>query len=152
MTSSTHGKAVLNLVLEILQAAPKLQLKGDKFTQDIGLTSSRWWCLVHVSDNDGRLTVADIARRMNLQRQTVQRFAEALVENDMVFYGENPDHKRARLLSITEKGKRALATVEQRELAWAENTINDLGAEDIQATINTLSRLRDEITEQFGGR
>lgn len=149
MTSSSHGKAVIDLVLEILKTAPKLQLKGDKLTQDIGLTSSRWWCLVHVSESDGALTVADIARRMNLQRQTVQRFAEALFENDMIRYGDNPDHKRARLLSITEKGKSALATIEERELQWAESTATSIGANDIQTTIDTLTTLRDEITEKF---
>jgi len=152
VTSSPHGKAILDLVLEILKTAPKLQIKGDKLTQDTGLTSSRWWCLVHISESDGELTVADVARRMNLQRQTVQRFAEALVENDMIRYNDNPDHKRARLLSITTKGKSALATVEERELAWAENTLDAIGTDDIQTAIHTLTTLRDEIIAKYGNR
>jgi len=152
VTNSPHGKAILDLVLEILKTAPKLQIKGDKLTQDIGLTSSRWWCLVHISESDGGLTVADVARRMNLQRQTVQRFVEALFNNEMIRYHDNPDHNFLRDSATTEKGKEALVTIEERELQWAEGSATSIATEDIQTAINTLTTLRDEITAQYGSR
>ncbi|CAH0992119.1 hypothetical protein SIN8267_02235 [Sinobacterium norvegicum] len=152
MSTSPGGKAVLDLVFEILKTAPKLQLKGDKLTQDTGLTSSRWWCLVTIAENDGSLSVADIARRMNLQRQTVQRFTDALAKSEMITYTENPDHKRARHLSMTDKGKAALVTVKKRDNDWAENTAGAVNSDDIETTIRTLTALRDEITAQFTER
>ncbi|WP_159931023.1 MarR family winged helix-turn-helix transcriptional regulator [Oceanicoccus sp. KOV_DT_Chl] len=146
MSSSAHSKLVLDLVLEVLQLAPKLQLKGDRMTKDLGLTSSRWWCLVHVAEANGELTVADVARRMNLQRQTVQRFADALVDSGMIAYSVNPDHKRARLLSITEDGEAALTTIEQRELIWAKNVAASLGTHEIESAVKALAAIRGDLT------
>lgn len=145
VTHSAHTQAVLDLVLEVLKTAPKLQIKGDKMTEDLGLTSSRWWCLVHIAEASGELTVADVARRMNLQRQTVLRFADALVDSGMIRFSTNPNHKRARLLSITDKGKRALASIEQREVEWAKRIVSTLSQKELEGAVKTLSVFRENI-------
>ena len=145
MNHSPQAKALLGLVIETFKLTPKLQLQGDQLTKDLGLTSSRWSFLGHVAKADGQLTVADVARRMNLQRQTVLRFADALVKGGLIVYQNNPDHKRAKLLAITDAGLKALATLEQRELDWAETVVEQLSAKQIQAASNTLAVLRENM-------
>lgn len=50
-------------------------------------------------------TVPRIARSLGHSRQAVQRVVDALVAVDYVRLADNPDHKRARLLVPTEKGR-----------------------------------------------
>jgi len=49
---------------------------GDKFISDLGLTSTRWQVLGSLMD--GPITVAEIARRMGLSWQNVQRISNRL--------------------------------------------------------------------------
>ena len=52
----------------------------------------------------GPLTVAAVARRMGLRRQSVQRTADLLVADGVAAYVDNPADKRARLLTLTTSG------------------------------------------------
>ncbi len=70
-------------------------------------------------------TVPQLARRLGVKRQSVQRLADQLVETGRARYVTNPDHRRSPLLKLTESGEAALKTL-QRELADWES---DLGAE-----------------------
>ncbi len=148
MAHSAEAVAILDLIIEVLKLAPKVQHQGDCLTQDLGLTSSRWGFLMHVAQSDGQLTVADIARRMKLKRQTVQRFAVGIEQTGLITFTENPDHKRAKLLCVTQKGKRALATLEKRELKWAETVIADLSDRDIRKATKVLAAFRLNIAPE----
>jgi len=46
----------------------------------------------------GRLPAAQIARKMGLARQSVQRIVDILAEEQVVEFAENPYHQRAKLL------------------------------------------------------
>jgi DNA-binding MarR family transcriptional regulator len=62
-------------------------------------------------------TVAEIARRLRLARQSVQRVADLLAGEGLCSYEDNPRHRRAKLLGLTPKGRKTLARIEdaQRE-------------------------------------
>ncbi|CAM5668213.1 winged helix-turn-helix transcriptional regulator [Streptomyces californicus] len=46
---------------------------------------------------------------MGITRQSVQRIADLLVERGLAEYTENPAHRRAKLLQVTDAGRRAVA-------------------------------------------
>jgi DNA-binding MarR family transcriptional regulator len=46
-------------------------------------------------------TVADIARRMGMTPQGVQRIADLLVMHELAEYRTNPAHRRAKLLACS---------------------------------------------------
>jgi DNA-binding MarR family transcriptional regulator len=51
------------------------------------------------------ITVAQIARRMGLARQGVQRIVNELVKLGILCFETNIDHKRAPLVSISDAGR-----------------------------------------------
>ncbi|MDE0095181.1 MAG: helix-turn-helix domain-containing protein, partial [Gammaproteobacteria bacterium] len=61
------------------------------------MTSARWQVMGAVDQSKHSLTVAQIARRMGLARQGVQRIVNDLVELGFVVLEENIDHKRSPL-------------------------------------------------------
>ena len=145
MAQMTKADALLSLVVESLRIGPKLQLQGDHLAQEFGLTSSRWTFLSYVSNADRPLSVADLARRMDLKPQTVQRFADACDKKGFITWEDNPDHKRARLICLTHKGQKALQTLRNRERDWTATVADGLTTQDILKAVDVLAQFRNNI-------
>src|SRR5436190_244666 len=71
-----------------------------------GLTQAQWQTLWIAAT--GPLTVPQIARRLGVSRQNVQRVANDLAAAGMATFGQNPDHKSSPLLELTPAGRSAL--------------------------------------------
>lgn len=116
---------------------------GDRLTGDLGLTSARWQVLGAI--DDGPLTVAQIARNMGLTRQAVQRVANDLAARGFVAFADNPDHQRAKLVRLTERGRGALDAITRRQAVWADRVAADLEAPALDSAATVLRRLRTEL-------
>ena len=128
MTKRTRdGEAFTNLVLEVFRLNGLLLAAGDRLAEPAGLTAARWQVL-GVADH-GPAPVANVARIMGLTRQTVQTTADALERDGFVEYRNNPHHRRAKLIVLTDKGRAALRQVEARQAEWAGR----LGASEADA-------------------
>jgi len=117
MVHTKAGKAFTELVLESFRFNGRLLAAGDRLAKPMGLTSSRWQVLGAIEVRS--LPVAQIARNMGLARQNVQRLADALQEEGFVAYTPNPDHQRAKLVCLTDKGQRAMKQLSRRQALWA---------------------------------
>jgi DNA-binding MarR family transcriptional regulator len=143
MSHTKAGKAFTELILEIFQFNGRLLAEGDRLTKSLGLTSSRWQVLGAIDAQS--LSVAQIARKMGLARQNVQRLADALERELIVEYVPNPDHKRAKLVRPTARGRSALKKVSLRQELWVNRTASDLSASEIQAAIDVVKKLRSRL-------
>jgi len=83
---------------------------GEALAKPAGQTLARW--LVLGQCRDASATVSDIARRLRLARQSVQRIADLLVADGLCFYRDNPHHQRAKLLELTAGGRSALYAID----------------------------------------
>ncbi len=114
-----EGALFTELVLEVFRLNGRLLAAGDELTRDLGLTSARWQVLGALELAAEPLPVARIARSMGITRQAVQRVANELAEEGFVRFAANPDHKRAKLVTPTERGRDAYARASQRQARWA---------------------------------
>ncbi len=87
----------------------------------------------------GPLTVSQLARSRAVARQGVQRHADALAEEGLVAWSENPRHQRSKLLVLTTRGERTYRRARDAQLAWAA-WIDDSAASDrsLQAATQVL--------------
>src|SRR6266566_1404994 len=108
---------------------------GDAFTSVV----------VQVARLGGDFTasVAQIARGLGMARQSVQRVADLLVRDGLAVYKNNPDHQRAKLLTPTARGRRALRTISTAQKAWADA----LGAEIGEAELRRMSAVLERIQQ-----
>lgn len=144
---SPRALAFGELALESFRLNNRLLSAGDRLAEDLGMTSARWQVLGTLVRSGGSLTVADIARRMGLQRQSVQRVADRLAADGLVDFVANPRHRRAKLAAPTRAGRAVLEQLETRRSAWADDIAGDLEAEAIEAAANLLRRLRLRLDE-----
>lgn len=82
---------------------------ADHLARPAGLTAAWWQVLGAIVGHP--LPVAGIAREMGITRQSVQRIADLLVDRELAEYHDNPAHKRAKLVALTERGRAAIAEI-----------------------------------------
>ncbi|MEM7169848.1 MAG: MarR family winged helix-turn-helix transcriptional regulator [Pseudomonadota bacterium] len=147
MDRSTEGEALTALILETFRLNGALLAAGNKLTKPMGMTSARWQVMGAVAEAGQPLTVAQIARRMGLARQGVQRIVNDLEGLGRVVLEENLDHKRSPLVKITEAGDEVMAAIKEAQAAWVNQLADGLSERRIRDTLKLLEAVRDR-TEQ----
>jgi DNA-binding MarR family transcriptional regulator len=148
-SATPSGDAVTDLVLEVFRLNGRLLTAGDRLVAPIGLTSARWQVLGAAAFAGGPATVAQLARAMGLARQSVQRIVNELEVEGVLQREENPQHKRAMLVMLTQRGKQLVAAANKRQRPWARALARKLEAAEIERATRVLRALRGlvEIAE-----
>lgn len=142
---SQAATAWSELVIEVFRLNGLALEAGDRLTAPARLTSARWQVLGVVEH--GPATVSHVARTMGLTRQTVQQTADALARAGFVEYADNPHHRTARLIAMTEAGRSALREVEVRHAAWANRLSKRMDPGALVATVASLRQARKVLEE-----
>ena len=127
------------LVLEIFRVNGLLLAVGDRLTKGLGLSSARWQVLGALSN--GPLTAAQIARNMGLQRQGIQRLVDLLDEEGVVAFEDNPHHRRAKLVRMTDGGQRKYAQISRIQARWVNELSRGLSAKELRTAVALLRNI-----------
>lgn len=146
MTLTSKGEALNALIDELFQLNGRLLATGDAMSSTYGLTGARWQVLAALHLEKRPLTVAQIARRMGLQRQSVQRLSDILVEQGVLAYHDNPDHKRAKLVDFTIEGREIFDQTRAIQITWANEISSDFSIEDLAAAAQVLRKLKERLS------
>jgi len=138
------GDAFSGLVVRLFRLNGLLAAEGETLARPTGQTTARWQVLAMVED--GPLTVAQIARTLGLARQSVQRVADALEQVGLVTYEDNPRHRRARLVTLTDEGRVTLSTIQTAQRPWADTLGRSVGERELRKAIIVLDRVLEVMT------
>jgi DNA-binding MarR family transcriptional regulator len=133
------GDLLTELIVTTFQLNGRLLEAGQQLATRGGLTAAWWQVLGGVLDEPR--SVADVARRMGMTRQGVQRVADLLVDGGLAEYRPNPAHRRAKLLACTEAGYWAIRQIALAQHPWADRIAAQVDAEDLRDTLATMRRL-----------
>ncbi len=97
-----------------------------------------------VSDNGPR-TVPQIARTLGVARQSVQRLVDEAVALGYLVTIDNPEHRRSRLVGLSESGRQAFEDLHAVELRNLRVMTDDLDPNDLEITARTLATLAERI-------
>ncbi|MBB4687883.1 MarR family winged helix-turn-helix transcriptional regulator [Amycolatopsis jiangsuensis] len=128
------------LVNELFVANGALLVAGDALAGPVGLTAAQWQVVGFLKN--GPATVAELARRRGLRRQSVQETVNRLLCNGMLSRVANPDDGRAPLLHLTDQARAAVRTLSARQVEWAEAVAGGLPPQDVATTLRTLRAMR----------
>ena len=147
-THTPAGAAFTELLLETFKLNGLLLLAGDHLVHHLNLTSARWQVVGAIDLAQVPLTVAQIARNMGLQRQSVQRLVNVLDTEGLVQLIENPHHKRAKLVQLTKRGQDTLKKVKRLQVEWANHVSSGMCERDVKAAVGVLR----EFSKRLKGR
>jgi DNA-binding MarR family transcriptional regulator len=138
-TRTPAGDALTALILKVVWLSSLFTTAGEALAKPAGQTLARWLVLEEIQHAPA--SVAQVARRMGLARQSVQRLADLLVEGGFAVYEDNPAHRRAKLVRMTPEGRAALDEIQAAQRAWADALGAELGEADLRQASTVLDRV-----------
>lgn len=141
VSSSEKSELVTDIMLETFRLNGTLLAQGDMLVADLGLTSARWQVLGAIALEGRPITVAQIGRRMGLTRQSVQRVVTDLAAAGFLAFADNPDHKRAKLVGLTDKGEAAYREADKRQTRWSEEIAKAMESDALATSLRVLREI-----------
>ena len=135
------GALLTDLIIPTIQLEAHFSRAGEAIAATGGQTLARWLTLEIVAGEPA--TVARVARRLGLSRQSVQRIADLLETDGLTEYVENPAHQTSKLVRLTARGRQSLRLIQSAQRAWA----NSLGARIGEANLRQASRVVEQLTQ-----
>lgn len=93
----------------------------------------------------GGATPSDLARKVGVSRQSMQKLLEYLERRELVCTVPHPDDARSKIVRITETGQQLLRDAAQILVGLEEELENRIGADAVQ-------QLRVSLVESWGER
>ncbi|NND35729.1 MAG: MarR family transcriptional regulator [Gammaproteobacteria bacterium] len=111
---------------------------ADLLSKDLEVSTARWQTIAVIRNEP--LTVAEIARRLGLSRQSVQQTVNRLCEQDITEFIDNPAHKTSQLVRLTDHGKEVMETLRDRQTRLTAYFTGGLGF-----SVDEIDRLTDKL-------
>jgi len=142
------GAALSAASLDLFRTNSLMLAAGDRLVAELGLTSARWQILGAIAAAERPEPVAWLARDMGAARQNVQRIVNDLNAEGLVEFASNPHHRRAQLVVLTQKGRRAFDAAMELATPWLNALSDGLSVDDVAAFHRVLATLRRNLEEE----
>ena len=140
MTRRTAKAELLRrFILDMLQLEGAMRSRVEGMTAEHGQTPARWKVLT-AAGCDVR-SVPQIARRMGLTRQAVQRIANQLVGDGLARFVANPDHRGSPILELTDTGTAIDDAISDRHARWSNRVARGLDARKLEVALKAIHDL-----------
>lgn len=126
------------LIGEIFRLNGQLLATADRLSKDLDVSTARWQVIAVIRSET--LTVAGISRRLGLTRQSVQRTANALRDQGMVEFRDNPDHRTSPLIRLTKHGEQTMKVLLERQ-----RTLTGHFTDDLNLTVEELNEISTRL-------
>ena len=133
------------LIIPVIQLEAHFSRAGESIAATAGQTLARWLALEMVADRPA--TVAQIAKRLALKRQSVQRIADLLAEDGLTEYVENPAHRTSKLVRLTPRGGRALRAIQASQRQWSNRVGARIGEANLRHAAGVVEKLTRALQE-----
>jgi DNA-binding MarR family transcriptional regulator len=141
------GEALTDLMLDLFRATSLILTAGDRLVAPLGLTSARWQILGAIGSAERPQPVSWLARDLGANRQNVQRIINDLHKDGLVAFETNPHHRRAQLVVLTDKGKRAFEAAMDLQAPWVNDLADGFLVKDIGTVRRVVMTLRKKLED-----
>lgn len=142
---TTPAQRLSRLIADVYELAGELERCGEVLARGVGQSGARWKVLSAASV--GGRTVAQLARRLGLARQSVQRVADALEDDGLVRYVANPQHQRSPLVELTAAGEQTLGRLSEAAATWEDPFAGQIGRAELEQLRRSLRALLELVRQ-----
>jgi DNA-binding MarR family transcriptional regulator len=139
-TPPSAAQLVPLIVADVYQLAGQFRAHGEAIAETVRQTQARWQVMSAASAEPK--TVPQIARRLGVSRQNVQRIADKLVSDGCAHFAANPDHRASDHLVLTERGHEALGRLSAAAKAHHARIAKNFSNEQLSALHRELRQMR----------
>jgi len=110
------------------------------YAKDNGLSMSQTVALFKIKRN-GMCGVADVGEDLQVSSAAASQMLERLVQQGFIQRSENPEDRRGKRLTLTDKGQAFLQKGIHVRQRWVEDLYNSLSPEEMKASADTIAML-----------
>jgi len=110
------------------------------YTKENGLSMSQTVALFKIKRN-GMCGVADVGEDLQVSSAAASQMLDRLVQLGFIQRSENPEDRRCKCLSLTDKGQTFLQKGIRVRQRWIEDLAASLSSEEMRAAANTVAML-----------
>jgi DNA-binding MarR family transcriptional regulator len=132
----------VEMIDEILRMSGRIRSVFGDVSAGTGLSAMETTVLTAVAESRYPPTVPQIGRSLGHPRQVIQRAVNALVEAGLLDTSDNPEHKRARLLTPTAAGLRVKREADARANKIAELLLKEMDGDLCREITRDLRQAR----------
>ena len=103
--------------------------------------------LLHMT---GPMRISDVAAHMGVKNPAASMMLHAMFEHDLVTREEDPDDRRATLVSVSKAGEKALHAAEESRRAFFRRVTQKLDPGEWAVVIKGLNELADAASAELG--
>lgn len=133
------------LVADIYECAGLFRKQGEFTAGKAGQTQARWQVLSVASG--GNFTVPQIARRLGITRQSVQRIVNDLFADNLISLKTNPDHQTSPIVMLLPDGEKTLKKITESAQAYHKELQASIGETDLERLSAVLQKVNMKLKE-----
>lgn len=91
------------------------------------------------------MSVTELSQRLYLERSTVSRLVDGLFKEGFINRDVNISNRREMVLSLTEKGNRAVVQVREKSVEFYQDMLGQLSQDDQELITEAFRKLTDAL-------
>ncbi|RUZ74615.1 MarR family transcriptional regulator [Mesorhizobium sp. M7A.F.Ca.US.006.01.1.1] len=130
----------------VISVARLWRRAADKALNDCGLSHATAMPLVMLSRLGDNLRQGVLADHLGFEGPSLVRIVDLLVEEGLVTRAEDAIDRRAKILSLTDAGRRRVTEIERLLSVLRADLLKDVGESELKGAVLLLSRLETKLT------
>lgn len=118
-----------------------------QYAKSTGLSMPQFSILMQLH-HKGTCGVSDISERFDVTNAAASQLVDKLVQSGFVKRDEDPSDRRAKLLNLTDKGKKLIQQGMEERYRWVDQLAAKLTAEErtqVSEALNIMTRAAQEL-------
>jgi DNA-binding MarR family transcriptional regulator len=118
-----------------------------RYVRTTGLSMAQFGILMNLNYRN-KCGMSDITDRMDISPAAASQLVDKLVQGGMVERTEDPSDRRAKLLELTDKGRRLIEDGIEARAKWVDELVTTLTPEEFEtvaAALTTLTQAAQRI-------
>ncbi|RUW92106.1 MarR family transcriptional regulator [Mesorhizobium sp. M7A.F.Ca.US.010.02.1.1] len=130
----------------VISVARLWRRAADKALDDCGLSHATAMPLVMLSRLGDNLRQGVLADHLGFEGPSLVRIVDLLVEEGLVTRAEDTIDRRAKILSLTNDGRKRVTEIERLLSVLRTGLLKDVGESELKGAVLLLSRLETKLT------
>lgn len=120
------------------------------FAKSIGLSMPQFGLLMQMH-HKGACGMSQVSERFDITPAAASQLVDKLVQNGFIQRVEDPNDRRAKLLSLTDKGRELIQQSIEERYRWVDELGSTLSAEEriqVSEALNIMTRAAQELESE----
>lgn len=118
----------------------------SQLAKGVGISMPQLGVLMQLNFH-GSCGISELSNRFDITSAAASQLVDKLVQNGLIQREEDPQDRRAKVLTLTEKGKEVIQQHAQRRYRWIEDVAQKLSAEERQQVHEALHIMTHAVQE-----